>query len=144
MEIRLLTRPERPAAIQLIWDTFLRFEAPDYPPQGVEAFHRFITDETSWDTLESFGAFEGGQLCGVIAVREHRAHIALFFVAADQLRQGIGRRLWDHVRCLSPAAAITVNASPYAVPVYRRFGFYALTDEQFSDGIRYTPMRWIR
>lgn len=144
MEIRLLSRPERPAAIQLIWAAFLRYEAPDYSPEGIEAFRRFITDEASWDRLESFGAFEGGQLCGVIAVREHRTHIALFFVAADRLRQGIGRRLWDHLRRLTPAAAVTVNASPYAVPVYRRFGFCALAGEQCRDGIRYTPMRWTR
>ena len=90
MEIRLLSRPERPAAIQLIWAAFLRYEAPDYSPEGIEAFRRFITDEASWDRLESFGAFEGGQLCGVIAVREHRTHIALFFVAADRLESAAG------------------------------------------------------
>ena len=97
-----------------------------------------------WDRLESFGAFEGGQLCGVIAVREHRTHIALFFVAADRLRQGIGRRCG--ITCaVSPRLQLfTVNASPYAVPVYRRFGFCALTGEQCRDGIRYTPMRWTR
>ena len=42
MEIRLLFRPERPAAIQLIWAAFLRYEAPDYSPEGIEAFRRFI------------------------------------------------------------------------------------------------------
>ncbi len=35
---------------------------------------------------------------------------------------------------------ITVNASPYAVPVYEKLGFQAVDDEQLTDGIRYTPM----
>lgn len=144
MEIRLLAPSERPAAMQLVWDTFQRFEAPEYPPEGTEAFRRFVADEASWDTLEGFGAFESGRLYGVIAARDNRSHIALFFVAADRLRQGIGRRLWNHLRSISPAASITVNASPYAVPVYRRLGFRPLSGERCTDGIRYTPMRWPR
>lgn len=123
MEIRLLSRPERPAAIQLIWAAFLRYEAPDYSPEGIEAFRRFITDEASWDRLESFGAFEGGQLWRRNRCPGHRTHTPCFLSAADGAA-GNRRRLWDHLRRLTPAAAVTVNASPYAVPVYRRFGFW--------------------
>lgn len=88
MEIRPLAPSERPAAMQLVWDTFQRFEAPEYPPEGTEAFRRFVADETSWDTLEAFGAFENGRLYGVLAARENRSHIALFFVAADRPAAG--------------------------------------------------------
>ena len=142
MEIRLLSRPERPAAIQLIWAAFLRYEAPDYSPEGIEAFRRFITDEASWDRLESFGAFEGGQLCGVIAVREHRTHIALFFVRKEWHRRGVGKALFQTMMADTPYPEMTVHASPYAVEVYRRLGFFATDAERTENGIRYTPMRY--
>lgn len=33
--------------------------------------------------------------------------------------------------------ALTVNSSPYAVPVFHRLGFGETETEQFSDGMRY-------
>ena len=35
---------------------------------------------------------------------------------------------------------MTVHSSPYAVEVYRRFGFVPLGGEREENGIRYTPM----
>lgn len=40
--------------------------------------------------------------------------------------------------------AITVNSSPYAVPVYHKLGFVDMDVEQISDGMRYTPMKYER
>ena len=40
--------------------------------------------------------------------------------------------------------AITVNSSPYAVPVYHKLGFVDTDVEQISDGMRYTPMKYER
>ena len=141
MEIRAIASGERAAAIELVWDTFLQFEAPDYPEQGVESFRVFITDDGIFGAVEFFGAFEGGELRGVIAMRERRRHICLFFVPGEHQRRGVGRALWEHVLAISDAAAITVNSSPFAVPVYRKFGFKAVGAEQMTDGIIYTPMR---
>ena len=39
MEIQKLREPELPAAVELCWRVFQKFEAPDYSPEGVEAFH---------------------------------------------------------------------------------------------------------
>ena len=39
--------------------------------------------------------------------------------------------------------AITVNSSPYAVPVYRKLGFVETDTEQLADGMRYTPMKFV-
>ena len=39
MEIKKLREPELPAAMDLCWRVFQEFEAPDYAPEGVEAFH---------------------------------------------------------------------------------------------------------
>ena len=141
MDIRAISPGERSAAIDLVWNTFLQFEAPDYPEHGVDAFRAFITDGGIFKTVEFFGAFEDGDLCGVIAMREQRRHICLFFVPGEYQRRGIGRALWEHILAISDAAAITVNSSPFAVPVYRKFGFEAVGAEQMTDGIIYTPMR---
>ena len=40
--------------------------------------------------------------------------------------------------------AITVNSSPYAVPVYHKLGFVDTDVGQISDGMRYTPMKYER
>lgn len=44
MEIRHLTPAEIPQGLELVRDVFLEFEAPDYPPEGVEEFFRFLDD----------------------------------------------------------------------------------------------------
>jgi len=143
MEIRGIFAWERKTAVQLIWDTFLEFESPDYSAQGTETFRNFIWDSNIFDTIEFFGAFEDNRLCGVIATRENK-HICCFFVLAKYQRQGIGRKLWEYVRDNSSACVITVNSSPFAVPVYRRLGFEDTNIEQLTDGIRYTPMQFVK
>ena len=55
MEIRSLHADEREAALALIWETFLRFEAPDYVPEGVRAFRAFIDAPEQIDALEIMG-----------------------------------------------------------------------------------------
>lgn len=44
--IRQMHHPEEIAeALDLIWETFLQFDAPDYCDEGVSAFRDFIRDE---------------------------------------------------------------------------------------------------
>lgn len=144
MEIRKLARGELSTALDLVWQTFLCFEAPDYSEAGCAAFHAFITDPNIESLLEFFGAFEGDMLTGVIAVCGDRQHISLFFVAEPYQRKGIGRALWHYVLEHSDAARFTVNSSPYAVPIYHKLGFADEETEQEKDGIRYTPMVFAR
>ena len=42
----------------------------------------------------------------------------------------------------SEADRITVNSSPYAVPVYHKLGFSDTDTEQLADGMRYTLMKF--
>ena len=35
---------------------------------------------------------------------------------------------------------ITVNSSPYAIPVYHKLGFYDTNKEQIINGLRFTSM----
>ena len=64
---------------------------------------------------------------------------------ADFHNQGIGKRLFKKsiAMCKKKAPAqtqITVNSSPYAVPIYKKLGFRETDKEQFKNGMRYQPM----
>lgn len=145
MEIRKIeNQPEIQTALKLIWETFLQFEAPDYSEEGIKSFKDFIDDEAMINTLEFFGAYENGELRGVIATNENRKHICCFFVKAEFHRQGTGRMLWEYVLENSSHRLFTVNSSPYAVPVYHKLGFADTDGERIADGIRYTPMKYER
>jgi GNAT superfamily N-acetyltransferase len=144
VEIRKIQKAETETALQLIWKTFLQFEAPDYSQQGVDNFYKFISDQEIIAQLEFFGAFEDNLLKGVIATRENRKHICCFFVSATYQKQGIGRQLWEHLKNITNHTELTVNSSPFAVPIYHKLGFVDVDTEQISDGIRYTPMKYIR
>ena len=143
MEIRRIREPELPAAMDLCWRVFLEFEAPDYPPEGVEAFYTYVSNTEQVNHLTVFGAWEDRNLLGVLAGAG--SHIALFFVDPAVHRQGIGRKLFQAYLAEDHRDQVTVHSSPYAVEVYRRLGFSPASEEQLSsDGIRYTPMLWER
>ena len=78
MESRRIQGGELPAAMDLCWRVFLEFEAPEYPPEGVEAFRAYLSDIEQVNHLTLFGAWEGQELLGVLAAEG--SHIALFFV----------------------------------------------------------------
>lgn len=65
-------------AIDLIWQTFLQFEAPDYSEEGVKSFQEFIENKEIVKTLEFWGAYDEERLKGVIATNENRKHICCF------------------------------------------------------------------
>lgn len=144
MKIKKIDNTQISDALSLIWTTFLQFEAPDYSEEGMQSFKDFIKNEEIVQTLEFWGAYEKDELQGVIASNENRKHICCFFVKAQYHRQGIGRKLWEYFLKNSQQAAITVNSSPYAVPVYHKLGFVDMDTEQLADGMRYTPMKFER
>ena len=144
MEIKKIDQAQMDNAIDLIWTTFLQFEAPDYSDEGIQSFKDFIENKEIINTLEFWGAYDNQKLKGVIATYENRKHICCFFVEAQYQRQGIGRKLWEYLLENSKKEVITVNSSPYAVPVYHKLGFVDTNTEQLSDGMRYTPMKYQR
>lgn len=107
-------------------------------------FRTFIEDKEIIRTLEFWGAYDYNELKGVIATNENRKYICCFFVKAECHRQGIGKKLWKYLLNNSQNKIITVNSSPYAVPVYHKLGFVDTDIEQLSDGMKYTPMRFER
>lgn len=139
LELRELVPAEYGEALLLARRVFMQYEAPEYSEAGAAAFMRALESSEYVDSLRIYGAFLGERLIGILALREHGAHIALFFVESDLQGKGIGRRLFDFVFD-GRRGKITVNSSPYAVGIYESLGFSADSEEQISDGIRYIPM----
>jgi GNAT superfamily N-acetyltransferase len=144
MEIKKLADTEKMGAMPLVWRVFLEFEAPGYAQEGVDTFWDFISSRDEIGRLDVWGAYEGEKLVGVLAARNSRSHIALFFVGRDYHRRGVGRGLFETFLTQSDAEKITVNSSPYAVEIYQRLGFAATAAEQTTNGIRYVPMQFFR
>ena len=136
LTIKSLSKADIETALNLVWKVFLEFEAPDYTQEGIDEFYRSIHDEDYLAALSLYGAFMNEELVGIIATRSGGKHIALFFVDGKYHRQGIGKQLFQSVK----TDKMTVNSSPYAVPVYSKFGFKPANTEQVVKGLRFTPM----
>ncbi|MCI6321304.1 MAG: hypothetical protein MR803_08135 [Clostridiales bacterium] len=76
MNIRKLTETQKPAAMELAWRVFQEFEAPEYAPEGVQAFHDYITAPAAVKTLTVYGASPPGlpTHSGGAAGRRHPLH----------------------------------------------------------------------
>lgn len=142
--IRQLKQEEFPEALALAWEVFKEFEAPDYSEEGTLEFYKSIHDPDYLNQLAIIGAFSDNLLVGIMATRSVETHVALFFVQGKYHRQGIGKQLFQAVLEKCPSDRMTVNSSPYAVPVYHRLGFADTDKEQVMNGIRFTPMKYDR
>ena len=140
IQTRVIQENELPAALALVERVFLLFEAPDYSQQGIDTFRTFLQNREMVAELKLLGAFVYDALVGVLAMRGG-SHIALFFVEREMQGKGVGRALFSAARAACPGDFMTVNSSPYAVDVYRRFGFEATAPEQVNKGIRFVPMK---
>ena len=139
MEIRKIQEDEMEKALDLVWKTFLEYEAPDYTEEGINEFKKSIDDETWIKEREFYGAFEEDEIRGVIATKD-KSHLALFFVDGNYHKQGIGKKLYQKVKTLNDKGYFTVNSSPYAKEVYKRLGFKSTDNEQCINGLRFIPM----
>lgn len=137
---RDLRKEEMAQALELALRVFLRFEAPDYPPEGTETFAKSLRDERYVAALRLYGAFCDGVLVGMLATRGEGTHIALFFVEERFQRRGVGRALFQAARAACPDGRMTVHSAPCAAPFYRRLGFRDTAPERTEHGIRYVPM----
>ena len=148
-DIRHLKRSEWDMAMQLAWDTFLVYEAPDYDSKGIKNFHEFVKGDELRNMFAlgeyyALGAFdENDIIVGVLGIRKHW-HISLLFVEGALHHQGIATSLLN--RAFHDAAGegiteMTVFAAPFATEFYHKLGFTDLDDEKCADGIRYTPMK---
>jgi len=158
------------AAMALAWRTFRKFEADDYPKEGVESFLKFISDSTL-NRMFLLGRYrlwvakDGETIVGLVSLREHN-HISLLFVDEKYQHCGIGRalvavvteflkeepderflpeneenKILDLLYEKEPGGFCTVFSAPYATEFYHKLGFRDTAGIQQNDGIIFTPMR---
>lgn len=137
--VRPLMRFEIPNAVDLIWEVFLRIEAPEYSEEGIAHFRASLDDKERTMTMKWYGAFDKGNLVGVLTVRQPQ-HIGGFFVKESYQGKGFGRMLFETMKKDYEKQEFTVNSSPYAVQIYEHLGFTPTDSEQTVNGIRFTPM----
>ena len=116
MNIRKIQIQELLPALHLAAEVFAEDVAPAYTDEGVGRFHEFISYDSFREMFERqevtiFGAFEGVQICGMIAVTNN-GHISLFFVRKAFQRHGIGRMLY----LAAVAFVFTIFPSRISVP----------------------------
>ena len=142
LKIRPLEESEIEAAHSLAWDVFLEFEAPDYPPEGVEEFRQTLKNEKYLADLRYYGAFVGEELAGILTIRETTNHICFFFVDKKYQRHGIGTKLFRRLLEDFDGQTITLNSAPYGLPFYKKIGFVETDSQQTVNGITFTPMAY--
>lgn len=130
--------------IALIKEVFLEFEAPEYCDEGIAEFMRFIEPSALSQQITSHKMYiwlatDQSEIVGIIAGNQN--HINLLFVKKSYHRQGIAKALVETLIEYFASTELTVNSSPYAVDIYQKLGFVALSSEQILNGIRFTPMK---
>ena len=107
-------------AIKLAWDTFVRFDAPDYSQEGIDNFRKFVNDDMLRKMFvaghyQLFVATDGARYVGMLSLREKK-HISLLFVDRDYHRYGVATALLRYVSEYALAEegvdtlTVTVNA----------------------------------
>lgn len=149
LQIRPAEESDAESAVALVLRAFDEFIAPDYPADGIEHFYTHVTKEALVAAINDGKivrlATVGNRLVGVVQLRDE-AHITWLYVDGACHGRGIGRQLVvsaaEQIRERTPSITeITLNSSPFAVPIYVRMGFEINGAEQIKDGMRFTPMR---
>lgn len=134
--------------VNLVRRVFNEFIAPQYSPEGIAEFEKFISVQAFANRMQAGNfvlvAEREKQIIGIIEMRDGN-HVALLFVDNTYQRQGIAKGLleWAIRTCETrnpEIRYITVNASPNAYSAYRRMGFTPIGEEKTVNGIRFVPM----
>ena len=152
-EIRWAKEQEWDRAVDLIWNTFLEFEANDYSEKGVSDFQEFLFDGTLFEKFlkgeyqMAVAVLKDGdgkeQIIGAASLRNTN-FLSLLFVDKAYHKKGVGaallERLCAYLKEEVGAEFIHLASSPYAVGFYLKQGFRATDSELQIAGIRVTPM----
>lgn len=145
---RQMRHGEESQVVDLVSRVFYQYVAPLYSNEGVTEFMNYADASALADRMQGNNfvliAALHNEIIGIIEIRENN-HIALFFVAPEHQRKGVGRELLKkavHAGIVSnpELTEITVNASPNAVSAYRALGFIEMAEEKTSHGIRFVQM----
>ena len=142
VEISRLELSELSEAKKLVKKVFMTFEAPDYSKEGVAHFLTYLDEELemelSVNQVQVWCGKDARQIVGLLAVR--LPAVALLFVDEAYHRQGIAKQLFQEMLSELMPEQVTVNSSPYAVPIYERLGFQIEGNEKTVSGIRFQSM----
>lgn len=145
---RQMQHGEETQVIDLVSSVFYKFVASLYSDAGVTEFMKYADTSTLAERIQGNNfvliAELNNEITGIIEISEN-SHIALFFVAPNHQRKGLGRELLSRAvhTCIASdpkLIEITVNSSPNAVSAYRALGFIEIDEEKTSSGIRFVPM----
>ena len=143
VEISRLDLSELSEAKKLVKKVFMTFEAPDYSKEGVAHFLTYLDEELEMELaanqVQVWCGKDAQQIVGLLAVRLP-AHVALLFVDEAYHRQGFAKQLFQEMLSELMPEQVTVNSSPYAVPIYERLGFQIEGNEKTVSGIRFQSM----
>ena len=149
--IKLICINDIKQALDLVNRVFSEFVAVDYSERGNKTFSDYlkvkleeVTNDVQAGRKKILGYFQDDEIIGVIATRDE-THIALMFVDKHHQRKGIAKQLYNvilaEIKKKPDVTEVTVNSSPYAVPVYERLGFIKTAEQQeHENGIIYVPM----
>jgi GNAT superfamily N-acetyltransferase len=147
MQIRIATSADAARVSDLIRSlSGPFFLSPD--GAGAEPFLASINEDAisryiSSSNFSYFVAEDAGTLAGIVAIRDKK-HLFHLFVAPAYQGVGVGRRLWEFVRCEAMARGnngeFTVNSSLNAVAVYAKFGFVPTSEVVHVHGISFQPL----
>lgn len=126
---------------ELMWSTFLEFEAPLFGKSGTEEFRATIASKAVMEGQTYYGYVKDRVLIGMLATRKEGSHISFLFVRKGSQKLGIGRALIGRALQDCSGDAVTVNAATPAVGFYEKLGFRAQEREQEIGGIRFVPMK---
>jgi len=80
-----------------------------------------------------------GNIAGYLSIKNGK-HIYHLFVAKDYQKQGLARRLWEHVIKTYGGRLYTVRSSLFAVPIYERLGFKKIGQPNNRNGLAFQKM----
>ena len=150
-DIRWARQEEWPEIMDMVWNTFLRFDGQDCTMEGKKSFGDFIADPALFDSFlagkyQMLIALDEGKVVGAASLRNIN-HLSLLFVHEDYQLMGIGSSLLavlcDYLKHEVGMDYLTVDASPYAVDFYKKMGFNQLREPAMYSGVRVTSMEKI-
>jgi GNAT superfamily N-acetyltransferase len=145
---RFMRHGEEQEVCDLIDHIFRRFVAPEFAENGVQEFYEYASPEKMSERLREghfvFVSEDRGEICGVIEMRDYK-HISLLFV--NEQGRGIAKELFCHALkyCIGKNADlknISVHASSFAVPFYKKLGFHPTGPKRNEHGILFIPMEY--
>lgn len=149
----LQIRPATPADVEAISRLLIALTrehiAVDCTAAGLDTLLHSMRPEAVLERLNAnyvtWVAIESDRLAGVCSLRLP-SHVFHLFVAAEIRKQGVGRALLQTAvqHCLETdpgIAALTLNASSFAIPAYLKMGFVMDGPAQEANGVRSQPAR---